>query len=213
MTGKGPRVIRRPRADHRPILLLLLAALTLPPGCTSLHRVTMQEMARSGRDRVSLRISEACGTLLDARAAYEACVARMTAANAAAAGAPSAAAHAWMIRSIDRLALEAWNLRRRIASVRDVGETYFEDVPDGRTLHRARYVRALEDMDEAHLDVQRVVESLRDQAVLVQAGAGSGAVRTLAAAPDPVPEARTVVMRIQAAIDSAEALLALLGAE
>lgn len=201
---------RRLRADRRPILALL-AALTLPPGCTSLHRVTMQDMAQSERDRVSLRVSEARGTLLEARAAYEACVDRMAAANAAAAGEPSTAAQAWMIRSIDRLALESWNLRRRIASVRDVGERYFHDVSDGRTLHRARYVRVLEDMDEAHLEVQRVIESLRDQAVLVQAGAGSGAVRTLTGAPDLSPEARALVTRIQAAIDSADAMLAMLG--
>jgi len=204
---------------HRSILILLvMASLTTGlGGCTRVYQTTMDEMARPDHERLASRIEQLRRNSVRSREAVVQSAAQLHIARTAIGHEQFCAELHALDLSMQRLELHVWNLRRSTASVRDVGEGRMAFRDDQPPLPADRYRTLLINLDIAHDAAQQMIEATAYHRMLLSAdfsgGHASDGGTSRSQAPDPDEAATAALARIDAAIRSADALLAALPKE
>lgn len=142
-------------------------------GCTSIYHVKLNEMTQSSHELLITRMTEARGNHVNARKAFEAAYANLTASDT-----PYLNNHEVDV-SLDRISLETWNLGRRIASVHDVLELEEHQAAHNTEIQRLRRqsMQVLEQMNDLLHQMQHIQDGYRLELALRRGDIDSGQIR------------------------------------
>jgi len=204
---------------HRIVLIVVaLTSLALGvPGCARVYQTTMEEMTASESQRFASRVDQLRESSVRTRSAVTRCVEQLRITQAATGREDFDAEMYTLDLSMQRLELHAWNLRRSVASVQDVGEDQLALSDDDHSLPADRYRRLLIDLDAALDATHRMIDMMAFETKLLSADSfgehTSDDESSGYAATDPRETAAAATSRLDAAIQSADSLLAALPKE
>lgn len=148
-------------------------------GCTSLYHVVMIEMDRCEQQTLALRFAEARDNSSLVREALDESFTKLSRIN----GSASSDELASLQHLLNRAELEAWNLRRRVASVEDVSSQHLSTIALDDSSLTQEVERAVQQLHQLSSEVDEAIRALHQQHSWLAAGIDPHAVRSL----QPIP--------------------------